>query len=140
MSADGEHPTSRVRRPRRYPRLILRTMRGGLVDPADVPATDVEGESAEDAALRREMREQFGVHTVAGVDERGRPRVTVWMPRSLARHLADLTEDGARMELLDGDVEGARRGMQYARDLRALTELGGEMDLEPPQPGNEQHN
>lgn len=64
------------------------------------------------------MRE-LGVHTRVGVDEHGRPRVTAWMPRSLVRHLAEMTEESARMNLLDGDVEGARRGMQYARDLRA---------------------
>lgn len=139
MSADDEHHISGVPRRRRYPRLTLRTMRGGLVDPADLPAPEVKSDIAQDAEERRALIRELGVHTRVGVDERGQPRVAVWMPQSLARHLAELTEDSVRMNLLDGDVEGAAQGMQYARDLRALTQLGGDLGLEPPKSGGK-HN
>lgn len=139
MSADDEHHTPGAPRRRRYPRLILRTMRGGPVDPADLPAPEVESDSAQDAEERRALIRELGVHTRASVDEHGQPRVTVWMPQSLARHLAELTEDSARMNLLDGDVDGAAKAMQYARDLRALTQLGGDLGLEQPKSGDK-HN
>lgn len=139
MSADDEHHIPHAQRRRRYPRLILRTMRGGPVDPADLPAPEVESDSPQEAEERRALIREIGVHTRVGVDERGQPRVSVWMPQSLARRLAELTEDSARLNLLDGDVEGAERGMQYARDLRALTQVGVDLDLEPPQSGGKQN-
>jgi hypothetical protein len=140
MSADEQHSTPGRRR-RRYPNLILRTMRGGLADPADIPEDPhAEAQYAHIAAWLRARLECDEIRISARLDESGNPRVTAWMPQSAARRLADLTEDSVRMNLLDGDLQRAQEGMQYAEDLRTLTELGRNLDLQPPQSGGEQHN
>jgi len=141
MSADHEHRAPGERRRRRYPNLILRTMRGGLADPADIPEDpDAEARYAHIAAWLRTRLECDEIRISARLDESGNPRVTAWMPQSAARRLAELTEDSVRMSLLDGDLQRAQEGMQYAEDMRTLTELGRQLDLQPPQCGGEQHN
>lgn len=141
MSVGGERGNSGARRRRRYPNLILRTMRGGLADRAEIPDDpDAEAQYADIAQWLRIRLECDDIRISARTDEAGNPRVTAWMPQSAAGRLAELTEDSARMNLLDGDVERAGQGTQYARDLRTLVEASREMDLEPPQSGSERHN
>src|SRR5438270_13505113 len=125
MSAQDQHRTPGKRRTRRYPNLILRTMRGGLADPAEIPEDpDSETQYADIAQWLRTLLECDEIRISARTDETGQPRVTAWMPQSAARRLAALTENDAAARLLAGDADGARESMQYADDLRTLMTLG----------------
>ena len=111
----------------RYPELITRTMRGGIVDPSDRPAFDPEFDD----------HPQIRVRPIVGPD--GQARIATWMPQEVASRLIALLESGTEFELPGGAQDTAFL-RQFADDLRALMRSDRPLDLPTPEPGTEQAN